>query len=185
MTIKILGLCGSIRVQSFNRKAMAAAGELMPAGMTLATEDIAEVPVFNGDVLEKGFPAPVARLRAAVSAADGLLFVTPEYNYSVSGVMKNAIDWISRAPDQPFNDKPIAIISASQGALGGVRAQYHLRQIMIFLNGQILNRPEVMIGAAAGKFDAQGKLTDEPTRKIIADQMLAFRDWVTRLTGKS
>src|SRR6201999_4413196 len=125
-----------------------------------------------------GFPPVVEELRRKILAADGLLFVTPEYNYSMPGVLKNAIDWVSRPPEQPFDGKPIAIMGASPGALGTARSQYHARQMFIFLNAYILNRPEVMISQAQNKFDAQGKLTDQPTRDIIAQLLTSFREWI-------
>ena len=120
-----------------------------------------------------GLSAAVADLRARIKAADALLIVTPEYNYSVPGVLKNAIDWASRPPEQPFDGKPIAIMGASPGALGTARAQYHLRQMFVFLNGMVLNRPEVMIGNAAQRFDAEGRLTDEKTREFVRALLLA------------
>ena len=117
---------------------------------------------------QQGFPAPVEDLRARIKAADGLLIVTPEYNYSIPGVLKNAIDWASRPPEQPFDGKPIGLMGASGGTLGTARAQYHLRQCFVFLNGLVMNRPEVMIPQAQNKFDADGKLTDQATRDFIA-----------------
>jgi chromate reductase, NAD(P)H dehydrogenase (quinone) len=177
----VLGLCGSLRAASYNTAALRAAGKLMPSDMRLEIDTLEEIPAFNGDVLASGFPAPVARLRERIARADGLLFASPEYNYSMSGVLKNAIDWISRPPDQPFHDKPMAIISASMGVLGGVRSQHHLRQSMVFLNGQVLNRPEVIIGQAQNKFDSAGNLVDDATRQIIVEQMAALRAWILRL----
>ena len=126
-------------------------------------------------------PLPVEEFRAKLKAADGLLFVTPEYNYSIPGVLKNAIDWASRPPEQPFDNKPIAIMGASPGVLGTARAQYHLRQCFVFLNALLVNRPEVMIGNAASRFDAEGRLTDEATRKIVASLLESLRDWTLRL----
>ena len=115
----------------------------------------------------------------AIAAADGVVIVTPEYNYSVPGVLKNAIDWLSRLPNQPFAGKPVAIQSASPGALGGARAQYHLRQSLVFLDARVLNRPEVMVGGAYGKADmASGDLTDQATKDFIAGQLKAFADFV-------
>jgi chromate reductase, NAD(P)H dehydrogenase (quinone) len=177
----ILGICGSLRKGSFNAAALRVAKELAPAGMTIEIFDIAPIPLYNEDVKAQGFPPVVADLRAKIKAADGLLFATPEYNYSVPGVLKNAIDWASRPPEQPFDGKPIALMGASGGALGTARAQYHLRQIFIFLNGHILNRPEVFIGGAGGKFDAEGKLTDQPTRDFIAAMLVSFEAWIKKL----
>ena len=123
----------------------------------------------------------MADFRAKIKAADALLICTPEYNYSVSGVLKNAIDWASRPPEQPFDGKPIALVSASPAFTGGARAQYHLRQIFIYLNPHILNRPEVMISAAHTKFDASGKLTDEPARKQLRDLLANLKSLTERL----
>ena len=180
-TVRILGMAGSLRRGSFNAATLRAAQELAPAGMTIERYDIAPIPLYNEDVRQQGFPAPVEDLRARIKAADGLLIVTPEYNYSIPGVLKNAIDWASRPPEQPFDNKPIGIMGASGGVLGTARAQYHLRQCFIFLNGLVLNRPEVMIGGASAKFDAEGKLTDQPTREFITAHLTAFKAWVMRL----
>jgi chromate reductase len=181
-TIKVLGICGSLRKNSYNAMALRAAGENLPPGMSLDIFDkMAEIPPYNEDVKEKGFPPAVADLRIRVKSADALLFVTPEYNYSMSGVLKNAIDWASRPPDHPFNGKPVAIMGASMSLYGTARAQYHLRQSCVFLNMFPINKPEVLIIQAQNKFDAQGKLTDEATRQFIADLMLALDAWTKRL----
>src|SRR6516165_9037240 len=157
-TVRILGIAGSLRRGSFNAATLRAAQELVPAGMTIDSFDIAPIPLYNEDVRQEGFPASVENLRTRIKAADGLLIVTPEYNYSIPGVLKNAIDWASRPPEQPFDDKPIGLMGASGGMLGSARAQYHLRQCFIFLNGLVMSRPEVMIPQAHNKFDAAGKL---------------------------
>ena len=180
-TLKILGIAGSLRRGSFNAAALRAAQELAPGGMTIDIFDIAAIPLYNEDVKAQGFPPVVADLRARIKAADGLLLATPEYNYSISGVLKNTIDWASRPPEQPFDGKPIALMGASGGALGTARAQYHLRQVFIFLNAHILNRPEVFIGAAGTKFDAEGRLTDQPTRDFVAAMLVAFKAWIGKL----
>ena len=180
-SINVLGISGSLRRKSYNTGALRAAIQLAPAGMTIETFDIAGIPLYNEDVKEQGFPAAVERLRAKIAAADALLIVTPEYNYSIPGVLKNAIDWASRPPSQPFDGKPIAIMGASPGAFGTARAQYHLRQSFVFLNGCIVNKPEVMIGSAATRFDDQGNLTDEPTRERIRNLLAALADWTRRL----
>src|SRR5262249_8456450 len=139
--IKVLGICGSLRRGSFNMAALRTAIELKPPGMTVEVADIAAIPLYNEDVRAEGFPAPVEALRRQIAAADALLFATPEYNYSMSGVMKNAIDWASRPPDQPFAGKPVAIIGAAAGMAGSARAQYHLRQSCVFLDMHPLNKP--------------------------------------------
>jgi chromate reductase len=149
--------------------------------MTIEVAQIGDLPLYNDDVRAAGFPPPAERLRAQIAAADAVLLVTPEYNYSISGVLKNAIDWASRPPSQPFEAKPVAIMGASPGLFGSARAQYHLRQMLIFLNAMPLNRPEVMIGQAQNKFDADGNLTDEPTREFVRKLLVALRDWTERL----
>lgn len=179
--LNILAISGSLRRGSFNSAALRAAAELAPPSLRIDIQDISHVPLYNEDVRQAGFPAPVEELRRKIQAADGLLISCPEYNYSVSGVLKNTIDWCSRPPDQPFNGKPIAIMGASGGALGTARAQYHLRQSFVFLNGHVMNRPEVFITSAASKFDAEGKLTDQPTRDFIAALLTSFEAWVRRV----
>src|SRR5262250_1775125 len=158
--IAVLAICGSLRAGSYNKAALRTAVELKPPGMTIETADIGSFPLYNEDVRAQGFPPPVERFRDQIAAADALLFVTPEYNYSVSGVLKNAIDWASRPPDQPFDGKPVAMMGASMGLGGTGRAQYHLRQSCVYLNMFPLNKPEVMISQAQNKFDASGRLTD-------------------------
>ncbi|MEO9189405.1 MAG: NADPH-dependent FMN reductase [Acetobacteraceae bacterium] len=183
-TMRIVGISGSLRKGSFNSAALRAAQELAPKGMTIDIADIASVPLYNEDVRAQGFPAVVEDLRRRVKEADGVLLASPEYNYSVSGVLKNTIDWISRPPEQPFDGKPIALMGASGGLLGTARAQYHLRQSFIFMNGFVMNRPEVMIGQAQNKFDAEGKLTDQPTRDFLTAMLTAFAAWVHRIQTK-
>lgn len=174
--IKILGISGSLRKGSYNTAALHAALELAPNGMEIDTFNIADIPLYNEDVRAQGYPAPVEDLRMRLREADGVLIVTPEYNYSIPGVLKNAIDWASRPPDQPFDGKIIAIMGASISALGTARAQYHLRQSFVFLNGLVLNRPEVMIMHCENKFDERGTLIDIPTRKFVARLLEELRD---------
>ena len=181
VAVRILGIAGSLRRGSYNAATLRAAQELAPAGMTIERFDIAPIPLYNEDVREQGFPSPVEDFRGRIKSADGLLIVTPEYNYSIPGVLKNAIDWASRPPDQPFDGKPTGIMGASMGIHGSSRAQYHLRQCFIFLNGLVMNRPEVMIPTAQNKFDTDDKLTDQATRDFIAAHLAAFKSWVLRL----
>ncbi len=179
--IKVFAICGSLRKGSYNRMALRVAAENLPPGMTLDQYDrLAEIPPYNEDVRQQGFPPVIEDLRRRIKAADGLLFVTPEYNYSVSGVLKNAIDWASRPPDQPFAGKPVAMMGASMGGFGTGRAQYHLRQTCVYLDMIPLNKPEVMIPQAQNKFDAQGQLTDAASLKFIQDLMVALAAWVRR-----
>lgn len=181
-TVRVLAICGSLRKGSYNRAALKVAAESLPAGMALDQYDrLAEIPSYNEDVRQQGFPPVIQDLRQRIKAADGLLFVTPEYNYSMPGVLKNAIDWASRPPDQPFAGKPVAMMGASGGMFGTARAQYHLRQTCVFLDMIPLNKPEVMIAQAQNKFDAQGRLIDEPTRKFIQELMAALAAWIKRV----
>jgi chromate reductase len=178
---RVLGIAGSLRHGSTNRALLREAVALAPAGMTIVTHDIATIPPYNYDVQAAGYPAEVSALREAIAAADGLLIVSPEYNYSIPGVLKNAIDWASRPPSQPCNDKPLAIMGVSSGNGGTMRMQYHLRQVAVFLNMHTLNKPEVFVNRSAEKFDAEGRLTDESTRKVVTDCLAAFADWIDRL----
>jgi chromate reductase len=179
--LKILGICGSLRKASLNMAALRACGELLPAGMALdITTGIGELPLFNQDVLDAGMPEPVKRLRAEIAAADGLLIASPEYNFSVPAPLKNAIDWASRAPNQVFQDKPIAIFSVAPGPVGGARMQYDLRKMLVQLWGHVLPRPEVFIANAAPKF-AEGRLTDETSRKFLSELLAGFKDWILRM----
>lgn len=179
--ITVLGIAGSLRSGSYNASALREAVRLAPDGVRIEVADIADIPLYNDDVYATGFPASVDRLREQIRAADALLLVTPEYNYSMPGVFKNAIDWVSRPPEQPFAGKPAAIMGASPGRLGTARAQYHLRQSLVFLDVRVLNRPEVMISAAHTVFDEDGKLTDEKTKTYIGDLLVALRDWTLKL----
>jgi chromate reductase len=181
--INVLAICGSLRAGSYNRAALRTAIELKPPGMMIETADIGSFPLYNEDVRAQGFPAPVETLRRQIAAADALLFVTPEYNYSMSGVLKNAIDWASRPPDQPFAGKPVAIMGAAAGMGGTARAQYDLRRSCVFLDMHPLNKPEVFIGAAQTKFDAEGRFTDEVGRGLIRDLLVALEEW-TRQIGR-
>ncbi|ODT76908.1 MAG: NADPH-dependent FMN reductase [Pelagibacterium sp. SCN 64-44] len=181
--MNILGISGSLRHGSYNTALLHAAGALMPDGANLEVFPISGFPEYNDDVRAAGLPVPVAAFREAVRAADGLLFVTPEYNRSIPGMLKNAIDWISRPPEQPFNNKPVAIMGASRGKLGTIMANHHLRQILVYLNAQMVNGAEVLVGEAALKFDAEGKLTDEATARFIAEHLLRLKDLILRTRG--
>jgi len=182
--LKILGICGSLRKNSYNMSALRACGELLPQGMSLQITNLADIPMFNQDVFDAGLPPAVKRFRDEIVAADGLLIASPEYNFSLSGALKNAIDWASRPPNQSFQDKPVAIFSATTGPLGGPRNQYDLRRILIQLWAHPLPRPEVFIGAANTKFDGNGKLTDETTRKFLTELLAGFKEWIARMQPK-
>jgi chromate reductase len=180
-TYQIFGICGSLRTQSFNLSALKAAGELMPQGMQLSGHtNLLDLPMYNPDHEAQGYPDSVCALRDQILAADGLLISTPEYNWTMSASLKNAIDWISRfkTPQSPFHNKPCAVLSATTGPLGGARVQYDVRRSMSSVGALFLQRPEVFIGMAGQKFDAQGQLTDATTRDFISAQMKAFAQWI-------
>ena len=179
----ILGIAGSAREGSFNRSALRAAQSLVPQGATIEIFDIKGLPGFSQDD-EATPPDQVVQLKQRVRAADAILFVTPEYNYSVPGVLKNAIDWASRPyGDSAWNKKPVAVMGASIGTIGTARAQYHLRQMFVFLNMFAVNQPEVMIANAHKHFDQDGNLTDEVAKKLI-QQLLAELVTFTRQLSK-
>jgi chromate reductase len=180
--IRILGIAGSLRRDSYNRATLRAATELAPAGASIETFELDGFPGFNQDD-EQNPPAKVVELKRRIREADAVLFVTPEYNYSVPGVLKNAIDWASRPyGDSAWNGKPAAIMGASIGAIGTARAQYHLRQMMVFLNMFPVNQPEVMIGNASERFDAAGNLTDDATKEFIRQLLQNLVDWTRRIS---
>ncbi len=183
--IKILGVVGSLRKDSYNAFALKAAQELMPDGARLELIELHGIPVFNQDD-EMAPPPAVVEFKRRILAADGILFATPEYNYSLPGGLKNAIDWASRPyGDNAWRGKPAAVMGASIGNLGTARAQYHLRQILVTLDMPVVNQPEVMIASAAQRFDQDGRLNDEPTRKIIQKLLLALVQLVNgSLCGK-
>ena len=179
--ITILGIAGSIRKASYNRAALRAAQQLAPAGARIEIFELNDIPPFNQDD-DQNPPAKVTEFKKEIRAADAILFVTPEYNYSIPGVLKNAIDWASRPyGDSAWEDKPVAVMGASVGTFGTARAQYHLRQTFVFLNMHALNRPEVMIGNAAERFDEQGNLIDQTSRKLIQQLIENLVAWTRRL----
>jgi len=181
MQTTVIGLCGSLRVGSFNAAALRLAGALLPEGLTMHSLDWRPVPVFDADVLAAGEPPLVSEFKRRIREASGVVIATPEYNFSIPGGLKNLLDWLSRGSDQPFVDKPVAVLSAATGPLGGARVQYDLRRVMLFLNAAVLAKPEVFIGAAASKFDAQGHCVDDTTRQFVRDQMEAFGRWIKRM----
>lgn len=177
--LDIVALCGSLRAASFNRMLMNLAIECKPSTMVVEVLDWRAVPVFDGDLFAQGLPTPVAALKERIRRADGVLIVTPEFNFSVPGGLKNLLDWLSRGDDQPWPMKPVAIASASGGPLGGARMQYDLRKVLLYLNALVLAKPEVFCGMAQTKFDAAtGRCTDETTRKFATDLMAAFERWI-------
>jgi len=184
MTISTLTICGSLRQGSPNRALIKALPGLAPAGMTFAEAPSHRgFPLFDADLQTgNGILADIVALGDAIRAADCVAIVSPEYNWSIPGALKNAIDWLSRLPEQPFKEKPVLIQSVTSGPLGGARMQYHLRMALTFLNAFIFGTPEIFVGLAQTKFDAATMaLTDEPTRKIITVQLAAFETFVTRV----
>jgi chromate reductase len=184
--IHVLGIAGSLRTGSLNTAALRAAAELLPEGMTLEIYDLSAIPMYNADVDANGTPDAVQDFKNRIAAADALLIATPEYNYSIPGVLKNALDWASRpAGRAPLNGKPVAIMGVAGGRFGTVRAQLNLRQVAFATGMLALSRPEVMIAQAADKFDAQGRLRDEPSRQQIAELLAALAEWTQRLRGEA
>jgi chromate reductase len=183
-SIKILGIAGSLRRSSYNRAALVAAQSLLPAGASLDIFDLEGLPLFNQDTEDHPTPK-VTEFKKKIREADAILFCTPEYNYSIPGVLKNAIDCASRPyGDSAWSGKPVALMGASVGLFGSARAQYHLRQCFIFLNMLPVNQPEVMIGHASKAFDAQGKLVDEASQKLIRQLLENLASWTMQLKKK-
>ncbi len=182
--ITILGFAGSLRKGSYNKALLRAAQELLPENAKLEIFDLEGIPPYNMDI-ENRMPEKVKEFKAKIRAADALLIATPEHNYSIPGVLKNAIDWASRPyGDNSFEGKPAAIMSASPGMLGGVKAQFHLRQTFVFLDIRALNRPEVVVNSAAEKIDDNGRVTDVKTREKIEELLAALIAWTLRLKGE-
>jgi chromate reductase len=179
--LSIFGFAGSLRKGSYNRALLRAAAELLPEEARLEIFDLEGIPPFNQD-LEKQMPEIVKGFKAKIKAADAILIATPEHNFSVPGVLKNAIDWASRPyGDNSFEGKPAAVMSASTGMLGGARAQYHLRQMFVFLDMHPVNKPEVIVTFAREKIGEQGNVTDENTRKIVKQLLESLVAWTKRL----
>lgn len=187
-TFTVISICGSLRKGSFNRMVMNALPALAPDGLRIVeAPPIAEFPLYNADIeAATGFPAPVQAVADAIRAADGVIFNSPEYNFGIPAPLKNALDWVSRVPKQPFAGKPVALQSASPGPLGGGRVQYDLRRAMVFLDALTLNKPEIFIGNCAQRIDAKtGKITDEQTISFIKQQLAAFATFIALHGGKS
>ncbi len=181
LPMRILGFAGSLRVGSYNRALLRAAQELAPESIAIDTFDLAQVPLYNADIEAQGDPEGVASFKHAISQSDAVLMATPEYNHGVPGVMKNALDWASRPPrGSVLNGKPAAIIGASPGATGTARGQSQLRQTFEFTNCYAMPQPELLAFRAHEKFDAQGRLTDQPTRQLLRQFLEAFAAWVAR-----
>jgi chromate reductase len=181
VALRVLGIAGSLRAGSYNRALLRAAAELAPAELEIvAFERLRELPVYDADVDAAGQPEPVLALKAAMREADGILFATPEYNHSIPGVLKNAIDWASRPAAEPaFGAKPVGIVGATPGTGATIRAQLALRQ-SLNAGAYLMGKPEVLIATAAERFDAAGRLTDEPTRRHLERFLAAFAAWIRR-----
>ena len=184
--LNVITIVGSLRKGSYNAALARELPKFAPPDMNItAAPSWADLPTYKADDQNStGFPAAATKLSDAIRAADGVIFVTPEYNYSIPGGLKNAIDWVSRIKDQPFKDKPVAIQSATGGPLGGARMQYHLRQAMIFLNAFTLSTPEIFVGAAHTKFNDKMEFTDEAGINFIKQQLAGFERFIRKLTGK-
>jgi chromate reductase len=179
----LLGICGSLRKASINRALLEAIGAALPTGATLKVHESIEVPLFNSDIPE---PASVTEMKQAITSSAGVVFAVPEYNYSIPGGLKNALDWISSPPAKsPLRGKPVAIVGATSGMSGTIRAQLHMRQILLFSDCQVLSQPEILIPRAHERFDATGALTDEPTRALLAKFGVAFVKFVARHKNES
>ena len=183
-TIRILGIVGSLRKGSYNKALMRAATELLPKDVELEIFYLDDVPPFNQD-LEKQPPQVIRLFKERIRGADAILIASPEYNYSIPGVLKNAIDWASRPyGDNALDGKPVALMSVSIGRFGGARMQYHLRQSFVFLNMYPINSPEFMLPNAEEHFDANGKLIDEEARQRVRELLTSLVQWTLKLKQK-
>lgn len=182
-TIHIAGICGSLRKASYNAMALRAAAELAPGRVEIDIIRLHGIPLYDQDVEDQGWPAPVAALRERVGAADGVLFAMPEYNYAIPGVLKNAVDWLSRGDAPPIYGKPAAMLGASTSIVGTARAQAHMRDVAFYNAMPLLPTAEVLLFRAGEKFDDEGRLTDEDSRGIVADMMEKFVEWIVRVNG--
>ena len=184
--LELVVLCGSLRRGSYNAALARQLPSLAPAGVRLsAAPAIDAFPLYNQDIRDVAVPVAVDALAGAIRAADGLVIVSPEYNWSIPAPLKNAIDWLSKLDHQPFNSKPVAIQSVSTGPVGGARMQYHLRQALTSVDAYLFGRPEIFVNNAAQKFAKETlELTDAPTLDIIKMQLSAFETFVCKMTGK-
>lgn len=181
MSIRVLGIIGSLRAGSYNARLVHAAIELAPGELSITSMTLGDIPLYNADVEAQGYPAGVPALRTAIRDSDAILFSSPEYNYGVPGVLKNAIDWISRPPkDGLFDRKPAALMGASQGPSGTMRMQLQLRNTLQSVGMYVMPKPEIVVTHSKDKFDAEGKLTDEKTREHLTRFLAAFVEWAQR-----
>lgn len=180
-TLKFLGISGSLRRASANSGLLRTAASRLPAGVSMEIANLADIPFFNADIAEK--PAAVVRVLDQMAAADAFVFACPEYNYSLAPALKNILDWASREPDNALLSGKSAAIMGAGGGMGTSRSQYHLRQVCVFLNLHLLNKPEVFSNAFAGAYDAEGNLTDAKIASLVGDQMQALATWTLKLKG--
>ena len=178
----ILVINGSLRKESFNRKLAVAAQGVMPDGVTSELAELHGIPLYDGDVEAAGLPESVVAFRQKIAAADGVLIAMPEYNFSISGVLKNAIDWASRPPAQPFHSKPVAMLGTG-GMSGTLRGQMHLRQVFLYLQSYPMGRPEFMLAHASKQFDAEGQMMDEKAVEQLTKFVEAFVAWVGKMSA--
>ncbi len=176
-----VAISGSLRKESYNTQVLKILQKLVSENITIERLFINEVPMYNFDLYEKEFPESIEKISASIKAADGLIIITPEYNYSIPGVLKNVIDFLSKHPLKPFDKKVVGIISASPSLLGGVRAQFHLRQILVAVNAISMNIPEVVITEVNTKFDEAGNLTDEKTKSFLKKFIKELADFASNL----
>jgi chromate reductase len=179
--LRVLGISGSLRKNSYNTALLHSAAALVPPGMKMEFSNLSPLPMFNQDE-EKPFPGVVEEFRSKIAQADALLIATPEYNASITGVLKNALDWASRPPAQPLSGKPVAIMGASTGNFGTLRAQLHLRQILTHVGALTLPKPEVLVARAGQVFAPDGELVDEVARGFLRDLLVALADWTLRVS---
>jgi chromate reductase len=180
--LRFVVLLGSLRKASFHATLARSLPSLAPEGVSIEfLESVGDIPHYDADVQAEGFPESVVKMGKAIKQADAVIIVSPEYNYSVPGVLKNALDWISRLPDTPFAGKPVALQTGSPGLIGGARAQYHLRQILVFFDALVLNKPEIMVGQLPSKIDqVNDQISDAQTRDFIATQLVALSNMVSQ-----
>jgi chromate reductase len=179
--IRLVGLSGSLRAQSYNSGALRAVASLLPEGMLFAIASLAELPFYNSDIEQQGVPAAVQSFRNEIAAADALIFAVPEYNFSIPGVLKNALEWLSRSPKAPADGKPCALFGASVSSLGTARGQFHFRHVCVSLNLIPVNTPHVDIASAKDKFDLQGRLVDQHSLDQLRQLLIQLQNLTIRL----
>ena len=181
MAERVVAFAGSLRGKSYNRALVTAAQQLAPAGLTIETIEIGDLPFYNADVEAAGDPPEVAAYKSALQTADGLLIATPEYNDGIPGVLTNALDWGSRLPGRaPLSGKPVALMGASPSQVGTARAQLHLRQVLFHVQARVLPPPELLLARAHERFDSELRLTDESTRAVLTALLERFSRWILR-----